>query len=76
MLVLARRQRESILMTLKDGTLVKMTVDRIERGKVFLRFEAPKEVAIWRAEIRPALQAPVPPVALTPGMTAKEEAKP
>lgn len=51
MLVLSRRQRESIV--INDDIVV--TVIKIRRNQVHLAFEAPKETPIHRREIYDAL---------------------
>ena len=46
MLVLSRKRGESIMIN-KD---IRITVEKIERGKVLLSFTAPEEVRIFRSE--------------------------
>ena len=50
MLVLARRDGESIYI----GDDIVVTVVRIEGDRVKIGFEAPKEVKIWRSELKDA----------------------
>ncbi len=47
MLALSRKVGETIAI----GDNIKATVTRIERGQVYLSFEAPKEVLILRTEL-------------------------
>lgn len=49
MLVLQRKEREVIVI----GDDIRLTVTRIDRGRVELSIDAPPEVEVWRAEIRP-----------------------
>jgi len=49
MLVLTRKIGERIFI----GDDIILTVVDIERGKIRLGIEAPKEVPIWREELRP-----------------------
>lgn len=49
MLVLSRKLNEKIFI----GDNICITVVDIDRGKIRLAIEAPREVQVWRAEIRP-----------------------
>lgn len=53
MLILARKPREQIRITMPDGTVILLTVCRIDQGKVRLGFEAPLDVVISRTELLP-----------------------
>ena len=59
MLVLTRKLDEKIMI----GDDVVITVTHIDRGKVRLGIEAPRDIPIWREEVRPAvgLHVPGPP---------------
>ena len=51
MLVLSRRKNETIEHE-HDGTVIKVTVVRIDSSRVRLGFEAPQDVRIIRSEIK------------------------
>ncbi len=51
MLVLSRRKNETIELE-HDGTVIKVTVVRIDSSRVRLGFEAPQDVRIIRSEIK------------------------
>ena len=63
MLVVSRKKNETFIITAKDGSTITVTVIDIDRGKVRLGIEAPRDIPIWREEIRPAvgLHVPGPP---------------
>jgi carbon storage regulator CsrA len=50
MLVLSRKRRETVVLTLGDVE-VRISVNEIRGDKVRLSFEAPREVEIWREEV-------------------------
>lgn len=50
-LTLQRRVGESIILTMADGTEVRVKVHKIFQGKVKLQFHTSDEVAIWREEL-------------------------
>ncbi len=57
MLVITRRLGERIVI----GEDIVITVVDIDRGKIRLGFEAPRDVPIWREELLPvAVEAPEP----------------
>ena len=57
MLVISRKLRERIVI----GEDIVITVVDIDRGKIRLGFEAPRDVPIWREELLPvAVEAPEP----------------
>lgn len=56
MLVLSRKLGEKIYV----GTDICITVVDIDRGKIRLGIEAPRETAIYRAELLPAGRPPLP----------------
>ena len=57
MLVITRRLGERIVI----GEDIVITVLDIDRGKIRLGFEAPRDVPIWREELLPvAVEAPEP----------------
>jgi carbon storage regulator len=51
MLVLSRKENESIVLTLPNGQEIVVTVVEIDRGKIRLGFEAPLDIKIFRTEI-------------------------
>lgn len=53
MLVLSRRPGESIILTLPSGETIRVTVVKIDRGKMKLSFTAPENVRIMREELLP-----------------------
>jgi len=50
-LVLTRKLGESVIIHKDNKTVVKLTVNRIDRNQVRISFEADKEVKIDRSEI-------------------------
>jgi carbon storage regulator len=58
MLVLSRKLGERIV--IDDHIFV--TVLRLEKGRVRLGIEAPREIAVFREEIAPRLHPPVQPI--------------
>ena len=60
MLVVSRKLNEKVYI----GDNVCVTVVEIDRNKIRLAIEAPRDVAIWRAEIKPE-GIPTPPLPLT-----------
>lgn len=62
MLVLSRKLGEKIYI----GDHICITVVDIDRAKVRIGVEAPRDVAIWREEIRPKA-LPTPPAMRTEG---------
>ena len=60
MLVVSRKKNETFIITAKDGSTITVTVIDIDRGKVRLGIEAPRDIPIWREEIRPAVGLHVP----------------
>ena len=62
MLVLSRKEGESIFI----GPNIKITVVDIDRGKIRLGIEAPKEVPVYRQELLPLNQQPAPADASSP----------
>lgn len=72
MLVLSRKLGEKIVI----GDNIEITVVDIDRGKIRLGIEAPKDVPIFRSELGVNGQAPVPapapaPAAVKPKPTGK-----
>jgi carbon storage regulator len=65
MLVISRKQGQGATITLPDGRAFRVVVTLLDRGKVRLGFEAPRDVLIHRDELlplkRPAPAAPTPP---------------
>jgi carbon storage regulator len=57
-LVLSRRRGERILI----GDRIVVTVAKLEKGRVRLGIEAPREIAVFRAEIDPRLPPLVQPI--------------
>lgn len=51
MLVLSRKKDEKILLKLKDGEQIELTVVRIDANKVRLGIEAGEHVTILRSEL-------------------------
>ena len=58
MLVLSRREDESILI----GNNIRITVVRIEGGRIKIGIEAPKDVSVDRPEVREKKERKVPSV--------------
>ncbi len=56
MLVLTRKKNESIII---DGGQITLTVLRIRGNQVSLGIAAPKEVSVWRAELKSSGPAPI-----------------
>ena len=48
MLVLTRKERESVLLETTDGTIIKVVLLRNSHGQVKLGFDAPQSVRIFR----------------------------
>jgi carbon storage regulator len=57
MLVLTRKLGEKLVI----GDRIVVTVVKLDHGQVRLGIEAPREVAVFRAEIAPRLRPPVQP---------------
>lgn len=57
MLVLSRKIGEKIVITQTDGKPITVMVVSIERGKVRLGVDAPREVTIYRSEIQDQIDA-------------------
>jgi carbon storage regulator CsrA len=53
MLVLTRKTKEGILISLPDGTEVRIEVLDIKAGRVRLGFDAPRDCRIKREELQP-----------------------
>lgn len=51
MLVLSRKLREGVVIVTPDGTRIRVSVADIDRNKIRLGFEAPKDVMILRDEL-------------------------
>ena len=60
MLVLSRKENESIII----NENIKIVVARIQRGKVRLGFEAPKDVPVRRQELHTELKRDTTPEAV------------
>ena len=57
MLVLTRKENESIEITLPDGQQLTVMVTEVERGRARIGIEAPTEIKILRSEL---VQLPTP----------------
>ena len=51
MLVLTRKPGESLVMQTPDGVQITVTVCDVERGRVRLGIDAPREVIVMRSEL-------------------------
>jgi len=51
MLVLSRKKDQSIIITLQDGTKIKVLVSNLSKDVVRLAFDAPRKVKINREEV-------------------------
>lgn len=51
MLVLTRKQFEGLIITMPDGTEMKIVVVEVKNNKVRLGIDAPKEVNVLRDEL-------------------------
>ena len=51
MLVLTRRRNESIILTLADGSTIRVMVANVRGAKVQLAVDAPAEVRVVREEL-------------------------
>ena len=51
MLVVTRREQETVIITTADGTQIRIIVADIYGGKVRLAFDAPQSVTIDRLEV-------------------------
>lgn len=51
MLVLTRKQNESIIVIFNDGRLIELRISKIENDRVKLALDAPKDIRIFRKEI-------------------------
>lgn len=63
MLVLTRHEYESVIITLPDSTVIRVSVQEIHNARVRLGFEAPAHIAIHREEL---LREIKPPTERTP----------
>jgi carbon storage regulator CsrA len=52
MLTLSRKKGESVVVTAPDGTQLRMSIYKIDGGKVKLTFDGPKEMAVHRFEVQ------------------------
>jgi carbon storage regulator len=57
MLVLSRKENESVVLTLPNGEEILLTVVAIDHGKVRIGFKAPRDVKIFRTELLDRAQA-------------------
>lgn len=53
MLALSRKLGEAVVVGLPDGQQIRVVVLDIDRGKIRLGFEAPRELPIYRQELLP-----------------------
>lgn len=51
MLVLGRREKESVVLTTPDNTAIIVSVERIDGKQIRLGIEAPNQIDIQRGEI-------------------------
>lgn len=51
MLVLSRKQNETIIVTLEDGRLVEITVTKISDEKAYIGVDCDRAIVVRRAEI-------------------------
>ena len=58
-MILTRRSREKIIITLEDGRFIEVGVEQVRRGKVRLSFTADKSIAIYRKELQDEIDANV-----------------
>lgn len=56
MLVLSRKENESVIIKLPDGREVVVMLTAIRGDRVRLGFEAPKDIVILRQEVAPFVQ--------------------
>lgn len=54
--VATRRERESVVIVLEDGSIVEVKVSRIKGNQVRLAFVAKRDIKILRSEIYKALE--------------------
>lgn len=59
MLVLKRKERETVVIPLPEGGEITIVVGRCRSGNVSLGFDAPKEITILRSELPRHSEEPV-----------------
>jgi carbon storage regulator len=55
MLVLSRRESESIVVTLPDQRRIRITLVEMQRDRARIGFDAPKDVVIHRDEVQASI---------------------
>lgn len=59
MLVISRKVGESVILTLESGDKIKIQVTDIDRNKVRIGIDAPKEIGVFRSEIQESIDREV-----------------